>query len=143
MREKTLRFLGLIRRANALQAGENNTGEAVRGGKAKLLLLAADASDNARRRAESFVGGRSCLLVELPFSKEELGAALGMGGCSMAAVTELGFANALVKRLQELDPARYADTAAEVARRFSRAERRRRETAKDRNKRKGKRRTNV
>ncbi len=143
MREKTLKFLGLMRRANALQVGENNTGEAVRSGKAKLLLLAADASDNARKRAESFVGGRSCLLLCLPFSKEELSAALGLGGCSMAAVTDLGFANALIKRLRELDPDAYADAAEEVARRFSRAERRKSETAKERDKRNGKRRTNV
>ena len=94
MREKTLKFLGLMRRANALQAGENNTGEAVRAGKAKLLLLASDASDNARKRAEGFVGGRSCLLLPLPFAKEELGEALGYGPCAMAAVTDLGFANA-------------------------------------------------
>ena len=107
MREKTLKFLGLMRRANALQVGENNTGEAVRAGKAKLLLLAEDASDNARKRAESFVGGRSCLLLCLPFSKEELSSALGLGGCSMAAVTDLGFANALINRLRELDPDAY------------------------------------
>ena len=143
MKEKILKFLGLMRRANALQVGENNTGEAVRGGKAKLLLLASDASENAKKRAESFVGGRSCLLLELPFTKEELSAALGLGGCSMAAVTELGFANALIKRLQELDPERYADAAEEVARRFSKAERRKSETAKERMKRNGKRRTNV
>ena len=85
MKEKILKFLGLMRRANALQVGENNAGEAVRGGKAKLLLLASDASENAKKRAESFVGGRSCLLLELPFTKEELSAALGLGGSSMAA----------------------------------------------------------
>jgi hypothetical protein len=89
------------------------------------------------------VGGRSCLLLPLPFAKEELSSALGLGGCSMAAVTELGFANALIKRLQELDPERYADAAEEVARRFSKAERRKSETAKERMKRNGKRRTNV
>ena len=107
MREKALKFLGLMRRANALHAGENNTGEAVRAGKAKLLLLASDASDNARKRAEGFVGGRSCLLLPVPFTKEELGAALGYGPCAMAAVTDLGFANALIKRLQELDGETY------------------------------------
>ena len=143
MREKTLKFLGLMRRANALQVGENNTGEAVRAGKAKLLLLASDASENAKKRAESFVGGRSCLLLPVPFTTEELGAALGYGPCAMAAVTELGFANALIKRLQELDPERYAEAAEEVARRFSKAERRKSETAKERMKRNGKRRTNV
>lgn len=143
MREKTLIFLGLMRRANALQAGESNTGEAVRGGRAKLLLLASDASDNARKRAESFVGGRSCLLLPLPFTKEELGGALGQGACAMAAVTDLGFANALVKRLRELDGEAYGAAAEEVARRFDRAERRRSGTAGERNKRNGKRRTNV
>ena len=143
MRERTLKFLGLMRRANALQVGENNAGEAVRAGKAKLLLLAADASDNAKKRAESFTGGRSCLLLPLPFTKEELGDALGQGGCSMAAVTDLGFANALIKRLEELDPERYREAAAEVARRLSRAERRKQETARESKKRNGKRRTNV
>jgi ribosomal protein L7Ae-like RNA K-turn-binding protein len=143
MREKTLKLLGLMRRANALQAGENNTGEAVRAGKAKLLLLASDASDNARKRAESFVGGRSCLLLPLPFTKEELGEALGYGPCAMSAVTDLGFANALIKRLQELDGESYAAAAAEVARRFDKAERRRTEKPGERNKRNGKRRTNV
>ena len=143
MREKTLKFLGLMRRANALQVGENNTGEAVRSGKAKLLLLASDASDNARKRAESFTAGRSCLLLPLPFTKEELSAALGLGGCSMAAVTDLGFANALIKRLRELEPETYAAAAEEVARRFSKAEKRKSETAKEKDKRNGKRRTNV
>ena len=143
MREKILRLLGLMRRANALQTGENNTGEAVRAGKAKLLLLSSDASDNARKRAESFAGGRSCLLLPIPFTKEELGGALGYGPCAMAAVTDLGFANALIKRLQELDGETYGAAAAEVARRFDKAERRRRETAAERDKRNGKRRTNV
>ena len=44
MSDKILNMLGLMRRANAIQIGETNTGAAVRGGKAKLLLLAADAS---------------------------------------------------------------------------------------------------
>ena len=132
-----------MRRARALQAGENNTGETVRGGKAKLLLIAADASDNAIRRAENLCAGRSVLPVTLPFSKEEFGACLGMAQCSMAAVTELGFANALMKQLAEQWPDEYGAKAEEVARRFSRAERRRAETARERNKRNGKRRTDV
>ena len=51
MREKALKLLGLMRRANAIQPGEDRAGEAVQAGKAKLLLLASDAADNARRRA--------------------------------------------------------------------------------------------
>ena len=37
MSDKILNMLGLMRRANAIQIGETNTGAAVRGGKAKLL----------------------------------------------------------------------------------------------------------
>ncbi len=142
MREKTLKFLGLMRKARALEPGESSSGEAVCGGKGKLLLLASDASPNARKRAESYTAGRSCLLLELPFTKEELGGALGKGDCSLAAVTDLGFANALGKRLAELSPERYGETAEELARRFSKAVRRKGETAKERNKWNGKRRTN-
>ena len=144
MREKTLNLLGLMRRANALQVGETNAGAAVRGGKAKLLLLASDASDNARGRAEGFLFGRNAIGLTLPFTKAEISAHVGVSGCSMAAVTDIGFANALMKLLVELSPGEYEEAAAQVEQRFSRAERRKKEAkAHEKNKRKGKRRTNI
>ena len=51
MREKALNLLGLMRKANALRIGEEETGAAVREHEAKLVLLASDASPNARKRA--------------------------------------------------------------------------------------------
>lgn len=144
MREKTLNLLGLMRRANALQVGETNAGAAVRGGKAKLLLLASDASDNARGRAEGFLFGRNAIGLTLPFTKAEISAHVGVSGCSMAAVTDIGFANALMKLLVELSPGEYEEIAAQVEQRFSRAERRKKEAkAHEKNKRTGKRRTNI
>lgn len=144
MREKTLNLLGLMRRANALQVGETNAGAAVRGGKAKLLLLASDASDNARGRAEGFLFGRNAIGLTLPFTKAEISAHVGVSGCSMAAVTDIGFANALMKLLVELSPREYEEAAAQVEQRFSRAERRKKEAkAHEKNKRTGKRRTNI
>ena len=128
MREKALKLLGLMRRANAIQPGEDRAGEAVQAGKAKLLLLASDAADNARRRAENLVNGRRTLLLELPFDRAELGAALGLGGCATAAVTDLGFAGALTELLAGLDPERYGAAAAETARRSEKAQRRKKET---------------
>lgn len=138
MREKTLGLLGLMRRANAILVGEENTGQTVKAGKAKLLLLASDASDNARRRAENFAAGRSVIRVELPFSKEELASVTGVSGGSMAAVTDLGFANALAGRLRDLDPERYGSLAEETEKRLQR------QTLRKSNKNKsiGKRRTN-
>ena len=124
MREKALNMLGLMRRANAIQIGEDKTGAAVKAGKVKLLLLAADASDNACRRAETFISGRNVQLVPLPFDKAELSERLGVNGCSMAAVTDLGFANAFVKLLLGLDSDSYCEIAQQVEKRFDKAERR-------------------
>ena len=141
MREKALHLLGLMRRANAIQIGEDKAGAAVHGGKARLLLLASDASDNARHRAEQFVNGRRTLLLELPFTKAELAGALGVSGGAMAALTDLGFDKALMDILAAMQPERYAADAEEIARRTEKAQRRKKETAAKRKMSTGKRRT--
>lgn len=144
MREKTLNLLGLMRKANAIAVGETNTGGAVRAGKAKLLLLAADASDNARSRAMGFTHGRDIVTVTLPFTKDEIAAHVGVSGCAMAAITDIGFANAFMKSLAAAVPDGYDESAAEIQRRFEKADRRKKEAAAhEKNKRIGKRRNNV
>lgn len=144
MREKTLNLLGLMRKANAIAVGETNTGGAVRAGKAKLLLLAADASDNARSRARGFTHGRDIVTVTLPFTKDEIAAHVGVSGCAMAAITDIGFANAFMKFLAAAVPEGYDESTAEIQRRFEKADRRKKEAAAhEKNKRIGKRRNNV
>ena len=139
MREKTLSLLGLMRRANAIAVGEVNTGGAAKAGKAKLLLLASDASENARRRAEGFAAGRDLPLSTLPFTKEEFASAVGLSGGSLAAVTDLGFAGALLKALADEEPERYGAEAEKMAERCARF----RANTQVRTKRIGKRRTNA
>lgn len=144
MREKTLNLLGLMRKANAIAVGETNTGGAVRAGKAKLLLLAADASDNARSRARGFTHGRDVVTVTLPFTKDEIAAHVGVSGCAMAAITDIGFANAFMKSLAAAVPEGYDESMVEIQRRFEKADRRKKEAAAhEKNKRIGKRRNNV
>ncbi len=144
MREKALNLLGLMRKANAIAVGETNTGGAVRAGKAKLLLLAADASDNARSRARGFTHGRDIVTVTLPFTKDEIAAHVGVSGCAMAAITDIGFANAFMKSLAAAVPEGYDESTAEIQRRFEKADRRKKEAAAhEKNKRIGKRRNNV
>lgn len=139
MSDKILSMLGLMRRANAIEIGETNSGAAVKAGKAKILLLASDASDNARRRAEGFVFGHNTILTDLPYSKEEISASVGLSGCSMAAVTDIGFANALMSALSAADSEKYGNVAEEVSGRFAKAERRKKEAAaQKRNMRNGK-----
>lgn len=144
MTDKTTGMLGLMRRAQAIEPGEDRAGSAVKAGKAKLLLLAADASDNAAKRADGYTMGRNVPIVPLPYSKIELGAALGMGTCAMAAVTDIGFAEALMKDLALKDPERYQELAQQTAQRNDKAKRRKQEAAAHkRNKRSGKRRTKA
>ena len=144
MREKALNLLGLMRRANAIAIGETNTGAAVRSGKAKLLLIAADASDNAKRRAEGFASGGRVMTVLLPFTKEEISAHVGVNGCSMAAVLDMGFAGALMGNLAAQYPEEYGAVAQALEGLALKAGKRREDTAaRERNKRIGKRRSSV
>lgn len=144
MSERILNMLGLMRRANAVSIGETNTGGACRAGKAKMLLLAQDASDNAQSRAEGFIRGRNVILTRLPFTKEEISAHVGVNGCSMAAVTDIGFANALAKALAQEYGNEYQPLYEALNQRFEKAERRKKEaSAHERNKRNGKRRNCV
>lgn len=140
MREKILGLLGLMRRANAISPGEDSALEALRAGKGKLLLLAADVSDNARRKAENQAAGRRVELIALPFSRDELGGALGLGGCSMAVITDLGFAGAFTKLLAAEWPEEYGELAARIQGRTEKAARRK---AQKGSKQVGTRRTNV
>ena len=87
MEDKTLGLLGLMRRARAVEPGTDGACDAVRDGKAKLLLLCADINDHARRKAENVSNGRRVLVQDVHYTRAELASALGLADCSMAAVT--------------------------------------------------------
>lgn len=114
-----------MRRAGKIEIGETGTGAAVRAGRARLLLLAADASENARKRAEGYLYGRRALLVPLPYAKAELEARLGKSGCSMAACTDFGLSAAFLEALAEKAPEEYGPLSLEMERRADKAARRR------------------
>ena len=144
MEDKALGLLGLMRRARAVEPGTDNACDAVRDGKAKLLILSADINDNARRKAENVSNGRRVLVQPIHYTRAELASAFGMADCSMAAVTDIGFANALAKILAAKDAERYGALSAELDKRNEKAVRRKREkTQRADSKRNGKRRTEV
>ena len=101
MQDELLRFLGLMRRAGKLSVGETGTGQAARAGKAALILLAADASENARDRAEGFARRAHVPLVRLKADKVQLADALHVAGGAMVAVCDEGFARALVEKFED------------------------------------------
>ena len=143
MKDKALNLLGLMRKANAIQIGETDTGAAARAMTSKLVILAKDASDNARSRAKGFVYGRNIPMIISPFTKDEISDHVGKPGCSMAAITDTGFADAFMKTLVQISD-EYAQTAETISLALEKEKQRKKEkSAHDRNKKIGKRRNNA
>ena len=107
-----LNYLALARKAGLVELGEEPAGGACRARKCKLLILASDAADNTARRAEHFAEAGNTLCIRTPFTKGELGFAVGRESCAMAALTDPGLAASLLKKLSAADPEQYAEAAA-------------------------------
>ena len=119
------------------QLGEEPVGAITRTGKGYLVVVAGDASDHTWRRSKSFVAGTEQQCIRLPFTKEELGFAVGRSSLAIAALTDAALALAFVKALPE--PEKYK-AAAEVLEEKVKKQRQRQSEAKahQRNVRKGK-----
>lgn len=124
-KQRALNYLGLARRGSNLVYGEETVGGVCRAGHARLLIVARDASDHTVRRAKSYINGRKIPLRPVPFTKEELGGALGCGVCAIAALTDVALARAFVQALGE--PERDAALLEELDRRVQRVVKRRQE----------------
>lgn len=124
---KVLGVLGLAKKAGQLEVGEEPTGAAARAKDARLLLIASDAADNSYRRLKHFADAGACLYAKLPCTKDELGSALGRTSCAMAAVTDIGFAEAIAKKLAEDDAEQYGVLAEKLGVKAQRAAERRKE----------------
>lgn len=127
-----LGMIGMALRAGRLEVGDESAGDACREKRCRLLLVARDAAEGSRRRAGHFAEEGQCLLAEVSCSREELGAALGRGSCAVAAVTDLGLAQAIVQRLAREEPERYGDIAERLRLKAERAAQRREKTARER-----------
>lgn len=122
-----LHLLGLAKKAGRLEIGEEPVGAACRSRQARLVLLAADAAPNTRRRAAHFGQVGAVLWLEAPFSKSELGVILGRSSCAMLALTDAGFAAAAAEKLAARDPDRYGPAAQQLRSQADRALQRQRE----------------
>lgn len=117
----SLKMLGLMKKANALASGTDRVQEAFEKGRVKLLILPSDAPERAVRNAEYFIQGHRAEKITVPFTQIELAGAIGIGGCTMLAVTDIGFAEAFVKTLGT----EYESVAEELAKRKEKYARRR------------------
>ncbi len=94
-------MLGLCMKAGKLKSGEFATTEAVKAGKAFLVIVAADASDNTKKEFTNM-----CSFYEVPIyiyeTKENLGRAIGKEQRSGIAVCDEGFSKSLINYLNAI-----------------------------------------
>lgn len=141
MMEQILSTLGLALRAGSVAVGEEPVGSAARAKHARLILVASDAAPGSVRRAFAFAQTGACLCLVIPAEKAALGRALGRTSCAMCAVTDIGFAGALGKKLAALDPAHFAEASERLEIKAQRAAQRREEQQRhEKNVREGRRR---
>ena len=96
---KALNYMSLARKGSRIELGEEPCGAAARAGHAKLIIVAADASPHTWRRAKSYAAGTDQQCLKVPFSKDEMGEAIGRSSLAMAAFTDPALALAFVKAL--------------------------------------------
>ena len=123
--DKALNYLALARKAGRIELGEEPVGAAARAQKARLIVVASDATDHTRRRAQSFVAGTQQICLQVPFNKDQLGQAVGRSALALAAFTDPALALAFVKALGE--PERYAAQIASLDTRTKRIQQRQKE----------------
>lgn len=135
--DKALSYLSLARKAGLAELGEEPVGDITRTGKAYVVLVASDASDHTWRRAKSYVDFTDQQCIRLPYTKEEMGFAVGRTSLAIAAISDPAMALALVQSLPE--PGKYQAAAAVLAEKAQKQKKRQSEAkAHQRNVRKGK-----
>ena len=72
---KALNYLGIARMSGNIELGEENAKALIKAGKARLVLLAADASEGVTKRVNGYVYGFRAPVLRLPFDASELGGA--------------------------------------------------------------------
>ncbi len=100
-KKKIFSLIGLATRARKTVSGEFATEKAVKSFKACLVIVAEDASDNTKKLFQD-----KCSFYEVPCyvcgTKEELAHAMGKEVRASLAVTDEGFADAIINYLPQV-----------------------------------------
>lgn len=96
---KILSYIGLATKSGNIASGEFLTEKVVKEGKAKLVIVAEDASANTKKMFLNM-----CEYYQVPIyfisEKDELGHAMGKQFRASLAILNQGFADAIIKQLK-------------------------------------------
>lgn len=97
-RDSILSLVGIAKKAGKIAAGEFQTENAVKSGKASLVIVSEEASDNTKKKFRNM-----CTFYEVPIlfygEKEALGAAIGCEFRASLAVLDAGLSKAIEKKM--------------------------------------------
>ena len=135
--DRALNYMGLARKGGLIELGEEPVGAVARARKARLVVVAQDATDHTWRRAKSFVAGSEQICLKIPYTKDQLGQAVGRTELALAAFTDPALALAFLKALNQ--PDRYKTELESLEKLSTRIRQRKKEAdAHKRNKKMGK-----
>lgn len=96
--DNILSMIGLAKRSRNIVSGEFSTEKAIKTGNAYLVIVAEDASDNTKKLFTN-----KCTYYKVPIcfygNKETLGNAIGLQMRTSVAITDEGFAKAILNKL--------------------------------------------
>lgn len=99
--DRILSMIGLATKAGAVTSGEFSVDKAIKAGKARLVIIADDASDRTKKGFKD-----SCTYYRVPLviykDKETLGHSMGKQFRASLAILDTGFADSLLKKCREL-----------------------------------------
>lgn len=102
MSDKVLNLVGLAHRAGKTVCGAQAAEQQIKKNGAALLFLASDSGPTNEERYVRF-GARKHIDMIRTYSKEQLGLALGHSQTAVIVVTDKGFAEAMIKAVQEME----------------------------------------
>lgn len=99
IQNKVLSYIGLATKSGNIASGEFLTEKAVKEGKARLVLVADDSSDNTKKKFTNM-----CEFYKVPIyffgDKSSLGHGMGKEMRASLAILDQGFADAVEKQLK-------------------------------------------
>lgn len=98
--QRLMSVLGLAQKAGKIVSGDFAVQGAVKSGKAKLLIIANDASAATKKEYQYQAEVRN-ITIYYALSKEQLGGAIGKALRAAVAITDNGFIKPLVRALEE------------------------------------------
>ena len=100
--DKVLSLMGLARKAGKLKSGEYCVENEIKKGKAILVIVAKDASENTKKKYSDM-----CAYRQVPIcfysDKDNIGRCLGYDERAAAVITDEGFASGIMKEIDKLN----------------------------------------